>query len=86
MSGGEVPILGLILYPVFSMTDKRKFKTATSRSLKGLHNEYHKFINKLKPVEPMFVDKMPTNFLYLPFIIKAFPGSKIIHIKRMKSY
>ena len=29
-------------------------------------------------------DKMPTNFLYLPFIIKAFPGSKIIHIKRNK--
>jgi len=29
-----------------------------------------------------FVDKMPHNFLYIPFILSAFPEAKIIHIKR----
>lgn len=31
---------------------------------------------------PMFVDKMPVNFLYLPLIAAALPNAKIIHIVR----
>lgn len=32
--------------------------------------------------EPMFVDKLPFNILYLGFILKAFPNAKIIRMKR----
>lgn len=32
--------------------------------------------------EPVFVDKLPFNILYLGFIAKAFPYARIIHIKR----
>ena len=33
-------------------------------------------------VEPMFVDKLPFNILYLGFIAKAFPEAKIIYMNR----
>jgi tetratricopeptide (TPR) repeat protein len=32
--------------------------------------------------EPMFIDKLPFNFLYLGFIAKAYPHARIIHLKR----
>lgn len=32
--------------------------------------------------EPMFIDKLPFNFLYLGFIAKAWPDAKIIHLGR----
>lgn len=32
--------------------------------------------------KPMFIDKLPFNFLYLGFIAKAFPKAGIIHLRR----
>ena len=32
--------------------------------------------------EPMFVDKLPFNILYLGFIAKAYPNARIVHVKR----
>lgn len=32
--------------------------------------------------EPMFIDKLPFNFLFLGFIAKAYPNAKIIHLGR----
>lgn len=32
--------------------------------------------------EPFFIEKYPENFLYLGFIAKAFPGAKIVHVRR----
>ena len=32
--------------------------------------------------KPIFIDKLPENFLYLGFIAKAFPDAHIIHLKR----
>ncbi len=29
-----------------------------------------------------FIDKLPTNYLYVPLIAKALPGAKIIHVRR----
>ena len=52
--------------------------------LSSIHNDYYSLLpNKAGNVR-YITDKMPTNFLYLPFIIKAFPNSKIIHIRRNK--
>ncbi len=31
---------------------------------------------------PIFIDKLPENFLYLGFIAKAFPDAKMIHLRR----
>lgn len=32
--------------------------------------------------KPLFVEKLPENFLYLGFIAKAFPDAKIVHLNR----
>ncbi len=32
--------------------------------------------------EPVFIDKLPYNFMYIGFIAKAFPDAKIVHLKR----
>ena len=31
---------------------------------------------------PRFVDKLPANYLYLPLILKALPGARIVHLVR----
>jgi hypothetical protein len=31
---------------------------------------------------PRFVDKLPTNYLYVPLILKALPNAKIVHLVR----
>jgi hypothetical protein len=31
---------------------------------------------------PRFVDKLPGNYLYIPFILKALPNAKILHLRR----
>ena len=32
--------------------------------------------------KPMFIDKLPENFLYLGFIAKAFPQARLVHLRR----
>ena len=32
--------------------------------------------------EPMFIDKLPFNFLFLGFIAKAWPNARIVHVRR----
>lgn len=37
---------------------------------------------KMRGDTPRFVDKLPSNFLYLPLILAALPQAKIVHLKR----
>ena len=61
-----------------------KFNENKETILSSIHNDYYSLLDN-KAVNVRYItDKMPTNFLYLPFIIKAFPNSKIIHIRRNK--
>ncbi len=39
-------------------------------------------LNKLDVVENIIVDKMPLNFLWIGFILAAFPGAKIVNLNR----
>jgi hypothetical protein len=32
--------------------------------------------------EPMFIDKLPFNYLYLGFIAKGYPHARIVHLRR----
>jgi tetratricopeptide (TPR) repeat protein len=32
--------------------------------------------------KPLFIDKYPFNFLYLGFIVRAFPGARVVHLRR----
>jgi hypothetical protein len=43
---------------------------------------YIETTRKMAGSTPRFVDKLPSNFLYLPLILKALPNAKIIHLQR----
>ena len=43
---------------------------------------YLKTSEKMRGDLPHFVDKMPSNYRFIPLILKAFPNAKIIHVKR----
>jgi len=47
-----------------------------------LGEAYIQTTQKLRDDSPRFVDKLPSNYLYLPLILKALPKAKIIHLRR----
>lgn len=47
-----------------------------------LGESYMKSVAQFRGNTPHFVDKMPSNFLFLPLILKALPKAKIIHLRR----
>ncbi len=49
--------------------------------IKKLRIEYHSIVSSLSN-KPFIIDKLPMNFRWIGFIIKAFPEAKIIHIQR----
>ena len=51
--------------------------------LKTLENEYRKFLRDLNHGNKQWVvDKMPTNFRWIGFILAAFPDAKVIRVNR----
>jgi len=49
--------------------------------IKIIRSDYYKKIIKLSN-KPYIIDKLPMNFRWIGFIIKAFPEAKIIHLER----
>ncbi|MBT4910785.1 MAG: tetratricopeptide repeat protein, partial [Alphaproteobacteria bacterium] len=54
----------------------------SKNNLQSIRQEYLNFLSSLDINESIITDKMPTNFEYIGFILKAIPEAKIIHIKR----
>lgn len=50
--------------------------------IEKVHKDYYSFLGELKIDEENITDKMPENFLWIGFILCAFPGAKIIHVNR----
>ena len=48
----------------------------------GIRDGYQKVLEALAVSEQVIVDKMPTNFRLVGFILSAFPGAKIVHMNR----
>lgn len=49
---------------------------------KALGEMYIRTTEKLAGGTLRFVDKLPSNFLYVPLILKALPNAKIVHLRR----
>jgi tetratricopeptide (TPR) repeat protein len=47
-----------------------------------LANAYLNSVNYRLGDKPMFIDKLPFNFLYLGFIAKAYPDARLVHLRR----
>ena len=48
----------------------------------AIANGYLDAVSYLFGVKPLFIEKLPYNFLYIGFIVKAFPNAKIVRLKR----
>ena len=78
---GELSTLNNLILPIINdciLKDKK----VTEDSYLSVRNEYLSYISRLNVSETIITDKMPTNFRYIGFILKAFPEAKIIHLNR----
>lgn len=57
-------------------------KTLSEEVLKSIRAEYLHYIEQLSGGKRYVIDKMPTNFFYLPMLIRIFPEAKFIHTVR----
>jgi tetratricopeptide (TPR) repeat protein len=55
---------------------------AASVDFAALGNAYIQSVRKLRGTTPYFVDKLPSNFLFVPLILKALPNARIVHLRR----
>ena len=75
---GELENLGQIINNSNFFT----LKTLLPKNMLQIRNLYH-HLNRYRVFkQSIFTDKMPLNFRFIGFILKAFPDAKIIHIKR----
>jgi tetratricopeptide (TPR) repeat protein len=62
--------------------DENLVKQLTPEALINLASRYLQLANNYVNNAPIFVDKLPYNFLYCGLILQAFPNAKIIHVNR----
>ena len=55
---------------------------AAKKDIGLIAQEYLNAVDYRLGDRPMFIDKLPDNFLYLGFIAKAFPNAHMIHLRR----
>ena len=73
---GELTFLPKIIDKVY-MKDKRTYEDIIIK----IRSLYSKSINNLSDKE-FIIDKLPLNFKWIGFIVKAFPEAKILHLNR----
>ncbi|MGH8194585.1 MAG: sulfotransferase family protein, partial [Woeseiaceae bacterium] len=55
---------------------------AANASAAKIRSDYLAAVGYKLGSEPMFVEKLPENHLYLGFIAKSFPDARIVHVRR----
>jgi tetratricopeptide (TPR) repeat protein len=78
---GELSTLNNLIMPIVNDCIIQDKKVSDDDYLK-IRNEYLGHISRLNAPETIITDKMPTNFRYIGFILKAFPEAKIINLNR----
>jgi hypothetical protein len=57
-------------------------RAAAQKDIRLFGDEYLDLVDYALGEEPIFIDKLPYNFLFLGFIAKAWPDAKIVHLNR----
>ena len=77
---GELEDMGKIIGPQLSSCSDGSLKF--ENFIRGIHEDYYAVLRELNVSEKIVIDKMPINFLWIGFIISAFPNAKIVHLSR----
>lgn len=84
---GETMFMQMVLRTVSAVDTVEKMTLATieaaaQKDIRLVANGYLDAVNYRLGTKPMFIDKLPINFLYLGFIAKAYPDARIVHLRR----
>lgn len=79
---GELNALAQCIEPILNQADDNNQNKLTNKEFISIQEKYLNSITSLNISERIFTDKMPLNFQYIGFILLAFPGAKIVHLKR----
>jgi len=79
---GELAYFIEIINNIFKKQEKNKHLISSNEDISFIQNKYIEFLDNLTFSENIFTDKMPHNFIYIGFILSAFPDAKIIHLQR----
>jgi len=80
---GEITDLAQTLNRVSQSADRQELlETSISIDPDRLGQNYLRSVASYGANTPYFIDKTPTNFLYIGLIAKALPGASIVHLKR----
>ena len=86
-SAGELRQFGTSIRRLCDYRERRRFSArlvqeAAKIDGRALGVAYLQTTRMLRGTLPRFVDKLPSNFLYLPLILEALPGARIVHVRR----
>lgn len=86
-SAGELKFLALAVKNASAVSGEELvsaaiIKGALTKPIDAIAREYLQASSYLFDSAPYFIDKLPYNFFYLGFIARAFPGAKIVHLRR----
>jgi len=77
---GELVTMWQLAIPILSnLSDQNKL---SQNDIKRVHDGYLEKLTALNVPEKIITDKTPHNFLWIGFILSAFPEAKIIHLNR----
>ena len=79
---GELEALNQSINPVLSKLSTTEPHKIQSKDIIAIRNSYLRHLNSLNFKEQIVTDKMPGNFKWIGFILKAFPEAKIINLLR----
>ncbi len=87
VSAGELRHFGVAIRKATGINEKRTFsadlmRAAADASVELIGETYRISTEYLRREVPHFVNKLPTNYLYLPLIAAALPRARIIHVRR----
>ena len=86
-SAGELRQFGTSIRRLSNYREPKRFSAklveeAAKIDGEKLGNAYMTSTRTVRGSLPRFVDKLPSNFLYIPLILKALPNAKIVHVLR----
>ena len=79
---GELTNLPTIIGPIATDHLNQGINKLPEKSFLSIRKQYLDVLSNLNVSESVITNKLPLNFLYIGFILTAFPEAKIIHMKR----
>jgi tetratricopeptide (TPR) repeat protein len=86
-SGGELRFFGFAVRQATGSDELRQFspdllRHAAAADTTQIGEAYVDLASTLRLDAPHIIDKLPSNYLYLPLILAALPNARVIHIQR----